>query len=447
MMMRYNVLVIGGGSAGLAAAIGAARCGARTVLIERGGALGGMASAALVHSICGLYLLRDGAGAVPANVGLATELAGRLVEAGGAWGPMRMGRVDVLLQHPTALAQMADAMVREAEPTLTTHLHTELIATHVNSDTDHQRIEAVEVICRGRRWWIEAAAVVDASGDGVAAAMSGASFEQADAKVLQRPAFIFAMQDVAAEAVTGEARLRIAGAVAAAVRAGRLPQGALGMAVRGTGRGGEAFVTIDLDGPGDTGEPSASAYDPMDPACLTALEMDGRRLAGEVAAFLRREVAGFSRSTISAFPSRVGVRESRRVKGRYTIEADDLHRGARFEDGIALATWPRELRETATGAKLRFPEENRACEIPLRALWSDSRENLFVAGRCISCSHEAQASLRVIGTCLATGEAAGLAAAGWADTGTTSAEAVRTARRRWVLPVSERWTDKAARGR
>ncbi|MEX0741227.1 MAG: FAD-dependent oxidoreductase, partial [Phycisphaeraceae bacterium] len=97
--MRCDVLVIGGGSAGLAAAVAAARAGAKVVLVERYGSLGGMASASLVHSICGLYrLAAQGTEARPANVGLATELAGRLLAIGGAWGPVRMGRVDVLMQ-------------------------------------------------------------------------------------------------------------------------------------------------------------------------------------------------------------------------------------------------------------------------------------------------------------------------------------------------------------
>ena len=87
-----------------------------------------------------------------------------------------------------------------------------------------------------------------------------------------------------------------------------------------------------------------------------------------------------------------------------------------------------EFRETASGPRLRFPAEERSCGVPLRALQARDDEGLFVAGRCVSCSHEAQASLRVIGTCLATGEAAGLAAALQADGGQSDAAGVRAAR-------------------
>ena len=100
--MHVDVLVAGGGSAGLAAAVSAARMGARTLLIEHHGSLGGMAPAALVHSICGLYRLPHGDGPPKiANIGFAEEFARRLILAGGASGPVRMGRVDVLLQQPS----------------------------------------------------------------------------------------------------------------------------------------------------------------------------------------------------------------------------------------------------------------------------------------------------------------------------------------------------------
>ncbi len=116
----------------------------------------------------------------------------------------------------------------------------------------------------------------------------------------------------------------------------------------------------------------------------------------------------------------------------YRLETRDLEIGARFEDSIALATWPMELRENNRGPRLRYPEKNRPCEIPLRALRARDHRNLFVAGRCIASSHEAQASIRVIGTCLATGEAAGIAAALYASGGQCDAEAVRSHRQKAI---------------
>jgi hypothetical protein len=107
----------------------------------------------------------------------------------------------------------------------------------------------------------------------------------------------------------------------------------------------------------------------------------------------------------------VGIRESRRVQGESTITAAAVLRGLETPDRVALGTWPMELREKPTGPRWRYPEDDRPTQIPLGALKVANVTNLWTAGRCISCDHEAQSSLRVIGTCLATGQAAGLAAA------------------------------------
>jgi hypothetical protein len=399
--MECDVLVIGGGSAGLAAAVAAARCGARTLLVERQGMLGGMATASLVHSICGLYLVREEPGAVFANVGFAPEFAGRLMAMGGAAGPTRMGKVDVLLHSPPVFAAVADAFAQE-ESLLQVRLLTEV--TRVGCAEG--RIQTVDVACRGMTETVAVRAVVDASGDAMGAFLSGAAWEQAPTEQLQRPAYICAIQGVDTEFLNGEGKLQLAHQLVKGVRYGVLPSGALGVSFRCNGFPAQVFATIDLEG-----STMGRSYDPLAPECLTALEMSGRQIALAVVAFLQREVAAFQGCFIGAFPARVGVRESRRLVGRYQIQDADVEDGARFEDAVAVASWPMEFHEKATGTRLRFPKENRPCEIPLRALQARDVENLLVAGRAISCTHSAQASLRVIGTCLATGEAAGLAAA------------------------------------
>ena len=425
---RCDVLVVGGGSAGLAAAVAAARSGARTLLVEWHGTLGGMATAALVHSVCGLYLLRTEPGAVEANPGFATEMAARLLESGAAWGPVRMGRVDVLPHRPAAFARVADEIVC-ATRGLEVRFHTAAIAAAARD-----RVTQVELFCRGTREVIEPAAVVDASGDAALVALVGAGSECAPSARLQRPAYIFLLHGLAAGTLDDARRLLVVHRIASGVRRGALPAGALGASLRATDRPGEAFVTIDLDGP------PGLAYDPLDARCLSALEVYGRGLADALVGFLRAQVDGFAASWIAALPARVGVRESRRALGERRIETADLEGGATFADAVALATWPMEMREQATGARLRFPRDDRAMQIPLGALRVAGVPNLLVAGRCIAASHEAQASLRVIGTCLATGEAAGLAAALLADGRATVddpvafAAQVNAARERVMLP-------------
>ena len=390
--MQCDVLVVGGGSAGLAAALSSAKLGAKTCLIERHGMLGGMATAALVHSICGLYRFADGPEPIYANGGFGQRFAERLIAAGGATAPKRLGRVDVLFHQPAIFASVADELVREAE-NLEVRFHSEV----VSADAD---LDAVDVCSRGSREIIHPRAVIDASGDGVVAALCGAEYEKETSERLQRAAFIVAFQGVASEAVDETGRLRLANVIAHAVHRGELPASALGTTFRFAGS--NLFATINLDDP---------AYDPVDAGCLTRLEFAGRATARALADYLPRHLEAFSEGRVSAYPTRVGVRESRRIVGRTRLETADFLAGGSFHDEVAHISWPMELREKATQVRLVYPEGEKPCGIPLGVLRARDHERLFTAGRCISCSHEVQASIRVMGTCFATGEAAGFAAA------------------------------------
>lgn len=394
---RYEVAVIGGGSAGLAAAVTAAREGARTLLIERHGFLGGMGTASLVHTFCGLYLLRDEPGAVLANEGFPAEVAERMIAATGI-GPVRMGRVDVLPQHPVEFARIADDLVF-VEPMLDLLLHTE-----------------VDGISRGDEGWriqlggragarrVQAAALVDASGDAVVADFLGVPSAMVDASRLQRPAYVFGVYGVLR--LEEGFRLQTAGLIVEGVRRGDLPAEALGITFRASGRAGEIFGSLDLAGGKGIGD-----FDPFDASCLTQLEVRGRQIAGDIMRWLAGRSDSWRGAYVSQWPVRAGIRESRRWIGDYVLTGADVLAGNRFADEIALATWPMEFREDPKGPKLRFPAENRPCGIPLRCLKPAGIERLFVAGRCISTDHDAQASVRVMGTCFATGEAAGRVAA------------------------------------
>lgn len=398
MNAPYDVAVVGGGSAGMAAAVTAARAGAHTLLLERYGYLGGMGTASLVHTFCGLYLLRDEPGAVLANPGFATEMAERMVAATGQ-GPIRMGRVDVLPQHPVEFVRIADE-ITAAESALETLFHTEVLSV-----SQEGALWKLTLGGRGGLRTLFAKALVDASGDAVVANFLGRGAEMTEAPRLQRPAYIFGVQGM--DGFDDAARLQTAGSIVEGVRHGKLPKDAMGLTFRASGRAGEIFGSLDLTGGG-----SAAGYDPLDIHCLSALEAGGRKIAAEVVSYLSGGSSGWEKAYISHWPVRAGVRESRRWIGKYVLTGEDLLLGRRFEDEIALATWPMELRETAKGPKLRYPEGNRPAGIPLRCLQPEGFPGLFVAGRCLSADHDAQASIRVMGTCFSTGEAAGRAAAG-----------------------------------
>lgn len=402
--MKTDVAVIGGGSAGLAAAVTAARTGARVTLIERQGMLGGMATSAQVHSICGLYQLRTDASdpLVDSNPGFPKEFAEHLLREGGARGPVRMGRLDVVLHQPAYFAHLADRYTGSL-PNLSVCLHSEIQKVDTNG---RGRINLLTLRCRGSRHEIEPAAVIDTTGDAEIARLAGVEYDRAPLEGLQRPAYIVAFGGVAPQAMADEGRMLIARMISYAVTEGRLPEGALGMAFRAGVLPQQVWGTIDLAGDG---------FDPCDPHALSQIESEGRAIAISVADFLKKNIPGFEHSHIAAFPARAGIRESLRIRGIYELSGSDILQGARFEDQVALSSWPMELRETAKGPRFRFPEGNRSCGIPLRSLRSSRVENLLVAGRCLSSSHEAQAAIRVIGTCMATGEAAGRVAADMAD--------------------------------
>jgi FAD dependent oxidoreductase len=416
-MIACDVLVAGGGSAGLAAAVAAARAGADTLLVERGAMLGGMGSSALVHTICGLFEIRDEPRAHFANGGFAREFATRLLREGGAREPVRMGKLDVLPHDPVHFALLGDAFASETRG-LRVWLHTELIGAEKNPT----RLENVEIICRGQREKICAKTFIDTTGDATLTALAGADFSQIESSKLQRPAFVATLRGLDPALLDGDAKLRLAHAIANAAKTGDLPQSALGAAFRAGVAPDEAFITIDLAG--DLNDGSEKNWDPTSPDQLTAIEMTGRRTALAVARFFSEKIDGMKNCRVVAWPSRAGVRESRRACGVHELSGDDILSGADFPDAIANVAWPMELREKPTGPRWRYPENNRAAKIPLRALRHRDVENLWIAGRCISCSHEAQAAIRVMGTCLAAGEVAGIAAAMTMENAETSWQAL-----------------------
>lgn len=393
MTAGCDVLVLGAGSAGLAAAVTAARSGASVMLVERHGFAGGMGTASLVHTFCGLYLPGEGPPVV-ANPGFPAEMEERMRLATGI-GPVKMGRVWVLPQHPVEFVSIADRLLKDASVRVLYHAE----ALRAERDADGWQ---VSVACRGGETNIRAKSVVDASGDAVFAALAGAGTSLTEAARLQRPAYIFGVQGVS----DGESGLVLAGRLVEGIRRGALSKETLGLHFRASGRAGEIFGTIDL-----SGTEEGSDYDPLDPACLSRLESAGREIAATAIAYLKQHAEGWSAAYISHWPVRAGVRESRRWIGKYVLTGGEILTGARHGDEIALATWPLELRETNRGPKLRYPENDAPAGIPLRCLQPANLDKVFIAGRCISCDHEAQASIRVMGTCFATGQAAGSAAA------------------------------------
>lgn len=408
---RWDVAVVGGGPAGIAAALAAAARGARTLLLEREGRLGGNATHALVHTICGLYL-PDTVPPAPAHPGLPLAFADALRRAGGALAPEAAGRVFYLPIRPRVFADLAEHLCAAA-PHLVVRRRTALVALDLASGAGG--LCRLRVRGAAEEETLEARIVVDTSGQAAAASLAGADTEMDAPARLQRPSFIFRLEGVEEPVLEGFRRLQLTASVARAARRGALPADCESVVVRGDGRPGSLYATLTLP------PLEGRSYAPLDATYLEALHARARSLAEAVVAFLQETRPGFSLARVAEWPARVGVRESRRVLGREVMSRDDVLGGRRRPDQeVALSTWPIELWEDHR--RPRFEHPAGPSSIPLDALVSRSHPALGMAGRCLSASHEALGALRVIGTALATGEAVGVAAALAADAGTSLRE-------------------------
>jgi hypothetical protein len=401
---RFDVAVVGGGLAGVAAALAAAEAGARTVLIERADRLGGNVSQAFVHTVCGLYLGADAGDARPANPGLAMRFARVLQAAGAAGEPERAGRVWELPTDPERVGAVAVRCCR-AMPGIDLLLGHELVSASLARDGEGLQQLGTDT-AQGGSAAFEAAIVVDTTGDAALATLGGADVEAADADSLQIASYIFRLGGVETTALTelrGFGRLRVTRAVAGAVREGELPAGCEAVLVRPSFTRGHVYVTLNLP------RPVAGSFDPLSPSVAGALQAGARANAEKVVAWLRHTRPAFASCQVDAWPVRVGIRETRRVRGTGPGSGADVRAGRRRDDEVALSAWPIELWQDHRRARFEYPDG--PCSVPLGALVSRSHPRLAMAGRCLGADHDALGALRVLGTALATGEAAGVAAA------------------------------------
>ncbi|HEY8155423.1 MAG TPA: FAD-dependent oxidoreductase [Myxococcota bacterium] len=404
---HFDVAVVGGGSAGVAAAVSAARSGARSLLVERSDVLGGNVGNAFVHTICGLYLPAEQAEAQHAHPGFPQRFAEGLRAAGAAGSAERAGRVWVLPIEPPGFAEFA-AKLCAGTPGLEVRMRSELVAATLAAEGAAP--QAITLRSEGAaESRFTAGVLVDASGDASLGWLGGAEVAEASAEDLQLPSLIFKMGGVDTSELSGFARLRLTHAVAGAVRSLELPEGCESVLVRPGAATGEVYLTLNVP------RPERAAYAPLDPAQLAALEQGARESAVRIADFLRRTRPAFAASRIEAWPRRIGVRETRRLAGAALLARGDVLEGRAHVDQVATSTWPIELWHDHRRASFEYPV--RPCSIPLGALVSRSHPRLGMAGRCLSATHEALGALRVVGTALATGEAVGIAAALAADAG------------------------------
>jgi FAD dependent oxidoreductase len=399
---EYEVAVLGGGPAGIAAAVASARAGRRTLLIERYGFLGGMGTAAGVTNFCGLH----------ANVygemhrvvrGVASDLLDRIDRLGGLNAPhLVLGKILAQAYDTAAYKIAADELLLSHKVELLFHA---LGAGVVMQD--ETRIHALMVETKAGRQAVLAKIFIDCSGDGDLAAWAGAPYEIGDnAGSMLYPSMMFRLNGID-PLKAGEAWRTIPALMEQAEAAGTHHFPRKAAIVRPQRSQIEWRVNFTQLARSD-----GTAINGLEPDDLTRGEIDGRRQAVQAFEFLRT-VPGFEKSYIVDLPPQLGIRETRRVVGRYMLSGDDVLGCASFDDSIGVNGWPMES-HVAGDVIFKFPpipESRGFNELPYRMLVPKGVDNLLVAGRCASMTHDGQSAARVSGGCFAMGEATGTAAA------------------------------------
>lgn len=413
-----DVLVVGGGPAGLGAACGAAQAGARVILAERYGFLGGNATAALVAPLMSFATWNPGGSASvkplmpvdhgpgePVIAGVLQTFIERIVRAGGAIAPSaETGYVTPF--DPEIFKLVALDLLDEAGVEYLFHA----FASDCLAGPGGRQ---VVFETKSGPVAIGARVVVDGTGDGDIAARSGAAFEigTENEGLVQPMTLMFRMAEFQYRGFEGYVREHpdqwrgvygLWDLVRQAAEVGELDLPREDILFFGTPHEHEVSVN-------STRVTRVLGTDVWD---LTYAEQEGRRQMRRIAAFFRRYVPGFEQAYVVQSGVQICVRETRRIVGQYLLTADDLLGARKFEDMVARGSYPLDMHNPkGKGTLLLRLPAGQAYDIPLRSLIPKEVEGLVVAGRCISGTHEAQSSYRAMPICMATGHAAGVCAA------------------------------------
>ena len=389
-----DVVVLGAGSAGCTAAIAAARSGADTLLVERYGFLGGT-STMVLDTFYGFYIPGNDArrvvGGLPWEIVERLQRYGMVVER-----PSSYGAGQAVTYDPPTLQVVWEQTALEAGVRL--RLHTFCI----DVQKEGERITGIVVGGKSGMGVITGKVFVDTSGDADLCFRASAPFQPAG-------------QDSPAQSLTTTFRL---GNVDEA-RALKVKRADLVQRMKEANLSGEYRLPREegsvhrtpLHGVVATNMTRVAYVDGTDPVELTKAEVEGRRQAMEYARFLRERIPGYEQAYLINFSTQIGVRETRRVFGDYRLTREDVLSARHFIDAIAQCGAPIEDHHPGSDTRWEYLPAGATYDIPFRSLIPQTIDNVLTAGRSLSATHDAHASVRSMGQCMAMGQAAGTAAA------------------------------------
>ena len=399
----YDVVVLGGGPAGIAAASASARSGKSTLLLESYGFLGGMGTAAGVTNFCGLHANVHGTIQQVVH-GVADDLLARIRALGGLNEPHVIfgNRIAAQAYDNAAFKVAADDLVLASDAKLL--FHATLVGVVMDGPA---HIKAALIETKSGRFAVLGTTFIDCSGDGDLAAFAGAPFEKGTGgHDMMYPSTMFRVNGVDA-AVAGDAYNKFGHLMDEAEKRGRkFPRKTPIIRPQKNPAEWRANVTQLANADG-------SPVDGTNAAQLSDAEVQGRRQIVDFFQFLRESAPGFENAYILEIAPQVGVRETRRVLGEYQLTEEDVLQCASFDDSIGVNGW---MIEEHVAGNIAFkwqdiPNCRGFNHLPYRMLLPRQVDNLLVAGRCASMTHMGQSAARVSGGCFVMGQAAGTAAA------------------------------------
>ena len=391
-VLHTDVVVLGGGSAGVAAAVAAARKGLQVMLIERNAYLGGKATAAEVGTICGLYHFSKNEKSKYIVKGFTKDFAEELRLRSNTSPLFSPEGVHYLPYHVEAFKEICLDLINEHK----IGIYFNAVLEHVT--VEDQKLKSVHIIAAGNPVTINLDALIDCSGDSVIS--QAANLPLIKSENYQAAAQVFTMQGVAEE---NEFKL---GMIMMKALRSAIDNNILGdfydrvYVVQGSLKNNCVNLKI--------GIPLAVTYAPGN---LQELRTVALSFVENLSQFLIKQVDAFKNASLVHIAPEVGIRIGQRSTGKYLLTEEDVLSCKKFDDAIAHATWPIEIWEQNRRVNMRYFKLDDHYQVPAGCLQSTSIANLFFAGRNISATDGAIASARVMGICLQTGYAAGCLAA------------------------------------